>query len=139
MKKNIYLILSFILFSCSGPQKNFDLTLLNGYWEISEVKFPNGKTKPYQVNTTVDYIQLDKLNGFLKKMNPDLNGKYQTSNNFAQFTLVEKEAQWAFHFTGDYGGVLRIIALDSKQYEVVNEQNISYLYNRYTPINITNE
>ncbi|MFT7407407.1 MAG: hypothetical protein ACI8YW_001019, partial [Flavobacteriaceae bacterium] len=41
MKKNIYLILSFILFSCSGPQKNFDLTLLNGYWEISEVKFPN--------------------------------------------------------------------------------------------------
>jgi len=139
MNKNIYLILAFILFSCSGPQKNFDLTLLNGYWEILEVKFPNGQTKPYTVNTTIDYIELDEFNGFLKKMNPGLNGKYQTSNNSAPFKLVEKDAQWAFHFSGDYGGVLRIITLDSNQYEVINEQNISYLYNRYAPINITNE
>lgn len=72
MIKKLTLILSLFLISCSAKVDKDKLHLLNGYWEIKEVTFVDGAKKEYSINSTVDYIKLDSLSGFRKKVDPNL-------------------------------------------------------------------
>jgi hypothetical protein len=130
---------AFILVACSGRISENDLVKLNGYWEITKVVFQDGTTKPYTVNTTVDYIGIDGFNGYIKKMKPGLNGRYQTSNKAAQFKLIQKDGLWEMHFEGDQKSTLSLLELDSLEYAVKDQGQVRYYYKRYEPININDE
>ena len=138
-KSLLSLLLIFVLSSCSSRIEPADLSHLQGYWEISEVVFPDGYTKPYTVNTTVDYIHIEELQGYIKKMKPGLNGRYQTSNKAAQFKLLLKNEVWEMHFEGDMNSTLSLLELDSLEYAVKDQGQVRYYYKRYEPINISDE
>ena len=138
-KSLLSLLLIFVLSSCSSRIEPADLTHLQGYWEISEVVFPDGYTKPYTVNTTVDYIHIEELQGYIKKMKPGLNGRYQTSNKAAQFKLLLKNEVWEMHFEGDMNSTLSLLELDSLEYAVKDQGQVRYYYKRFEPINISDE
>ena len=70
MRKWLYLVLFLCFLACSERISVSDLNDINGYWEIQEVTFPNGKTKEYDVNMTIDYFEIDNLQGFRKKVQP---------------------------------------------------------------------
>ncbi len=139
MKKHLLILLLLLIISCNKKHTNQDISLLNGYWEISEVSFPNGQTKAYGVNTSIDYIEIDSLEGYLKKMKPGLDGRYTTTNSTLYFSASQQNDQWQLHFKGTQAQQLKIIEIDSNSYLAVNEHNIQYLYKRYIPINIPNE
>lgn len=127
----------FIFFGCSSGISKEDLPKLNGYWEIEQVVFSDGKTKEYKVNTTVDYIQLDDLEGFRKKVSPKFNGTYETSNDAEAFTISKKDG----NFTIDYKTELskwteKLVVLDADTFSVVNEEGLRYDYKRFEPIAI---
>jgi hypothetical protein len=47
--RNLFLVLSLILFSCSeGPEEL--IPYVEGYWEIKKVTLPNGFQKEYTIN-----------------------------------------------------------------------------------------
>lgn len=140
LKKVLFLLcFSLAFWSCNPEKQPINPELINGYWEITEVAFSNGMAKPYTVNTTVDYIELKGARGFIKKMKPNLSGRYQTSNKAAFFTVQQKNAQWVMHFEGNHKSNLRIQYLDSVSYGVLDEQNTLYRYKRFIPIQISNE
>lgn len=138
-KSLLSLLLIFVLSSCSSRIEPADLTHLQGYWEISEVVFPDGYTKPYTVNTTVDYIHIEELQGYIKKMKPGLNGRYQTSNKAAPFSLIQKNDQWELHFETDQNAPLILLELHPEKYTVKDQGQVRYYYKRYEPINISDE
>ena len=139
MKNYYFLLLTLLMTSCNTAKKDIDVSLLNGYWEISEVSFPSGQKKPYKVNTSVDYISLENNEGYLKKMNPGLNGRYTTTNSTLYFTLVEKEGNWHINFKDQSQQNSRLVHIDSNHYSIINERNIQYFYTRYFPIDISHE
>ena len=140
MQKQLYLFLLLtIITACKSTIKEDEISQLEGYWEITKVVFQDGTTKPYTVNTTIDYIAIDGLKGYIKKMKPGLNGRYQTSNKAAQFKLLLKNEVWEMHFEGDLNSTLRLLEIDSLEYAVKDQGQVRYYYKRYEPINISDE
>ena len=133
------LLLLTVITACKSSIQEGEISRLEGYWEITKVVFQDGTTKPYTVNTTVDYIGIDGFNGYIKKMKPGLNGRYQTSNKAAQFKLIQKDGLWEMHFEGDQKSTLSLLELDSLEYAVKDQGQVRYYYKRYEPININDE
>ena len=140
MQKHLYLLLLLtVITACKSSIQEGEISRLEGYLEITKVVFQDGTTKPYTVNTTVDYIGIDGFNGYIKKMKPGLNGRYQTSNKAAQFKLIQKDGLWEMHFEGDKKSTLSLLELDSLEYAVKDQGQVRYYYKRYEPINISDE
>ena len=139
MNKFISFGIFLLVVACQNKISQEELTLLNGYWEIEKVSLPDGQTKEYKVNTTVDYIELNELSGYRKKVYPKFDGTYDTSNDTEQFKIVKQEDHFEIHYKtelSEWDEVL--ISLDEDSFSVTNAENISYYYKRFEPINVKN-
>lgn len=137
MQRFFYIILLFIILGCSKKIKETDLKQLNGYWEIENVTFADGSTKAYTINTTIDYIQIDSLKGYRKKVKPKFDGTYDTSNDAEFFTIEKKGDSFALYYKNDLSEWMESLTqLSQTNFEVVGEDNTTYHYRRYEPINI---
>lgn len=136
MKQLISFSIIFLLLGCSKRVSKEDLQYLNGYWEIEEVIFSNGESKNFKVSTTIDYIEIDSLKGFRKKMQPKFDGSYTTSNDAELFTIVEKDGDFEFYYKNRLSEwAEKITALSQSNFSVVNQDTITYIYKRFQPIN----
>lgn len=136
MKQFISFSISILLIGCSNSVSKEDLQYLNGYWEIEEVVFSNGENKEFKVSSTIDFIEVDSLKGFRKKMQPKFDGSYTTSNDAELFTILEKDGGFEFYYkNGLSEWTEKITKLSESNFSVVNQDTITYLYKRFQPIN----
>ncbi len=127
----------FIFFGCSSGISKEDLTQLNGYWEIGQVVFPDGNIKEYKVSMTVDYIQLEGVMGFRKKVSPKFDGTYQTSDDAEAFTILEDDERFTMNYKTKFSEWSeKLVALDTDTFSVVNEEGLRYEYRRFEPISV---
>lgn len=133
-----FIILSLLLcFSCGSKIKKDEISHLNGYWEIKEVIFKDGTKKEYSVNTTIDFIKLDSLIGYRKKVNPKFNGTYETSNDAEPLTIrISNDSIFMSYNKDSNTWEELILSLSNKNFSVINDQGITYKYERFEPINI---
>ncbi|MEO0572993.1 MAG: hypothetical protein AAF039_14895 [Bacteroidota bacterium] len=132
-----YLFAFLLLFGCRKDVEKKDLAKLNGYWEISEVQFPNGQVKSYTISTMVDFIAIEGMSGFRKKMKPQFNGSFITSDDAESFDIVEKNG--IFYFSYGRGMQQReeiLLELTQNTFAVKNTNDVAYHYKRYEPITI---
>ena len=135
--KQLFLFCTLLCISCVSKVNQEQLHLLNGYWEIKEVIFKDGTKKEYSVNTTVDYISLDSLKGFRKKMSPKFNGTFETSNDAEPILIRIANDSIFMNYTTDLNTWEEVlISLSEKSFSVKNDQGITYTYERFEPINI---
>jgi len=125
-----------LLVGCQNKVSQEELTLLNGYWEIEKVILPDGQTKEYKVNTAVDYIEVQDLSGFKKKVYPKFDGTFDTSNDAEKFTILEQQDGFEIHYKSELSEWSEIIkSLTMNSFSVTNAENITYSYKRFEPIN----
>ena len=137
MQRIIFLGLLLLLGACSNKVSKEDLSHLNGYWEITKVTFPDGNIKEYNVNTSIDFIMLEDLKGYRKKMQPNLSGTYRTSDDAESFVVTEIDDSFAIHYKTDLSEWTEIIeTLQKNTFSVTNEEGIRYDYKRFEPISI---
>ena len=136
--KYLTLISLFFIISCNTSVGKEQLNLLNGYWEIKEVRFSDGTKKEYTINSTVDYITLDSLNGFRKKVNPKFNGTYETSDDAEPFNIRIKNDSIFMEYKNELTSWEEVlISLNQNNFSVKNQEGITYHYQRFEPINVT--
>ncbi|RSK39247.1 hypothetical protein [Mangrovimonas spongiae] len=137
MKYFIALLSCLFVMSCS---QNKNIQDLNGYWEIEEVIMPDGTKKAYNFNTTVDFIELTSdSTGFRKKLKPNFNGTYETSNVVIEETFVvkkENDSLNLYYKTPYSSWKETILLLDEEALQVINKNQIIYTYKPYQPIKI---
>lgn len=135
-----HLFVVFFLVACqSTPDKisEKELTKLNGYWEIEKVTLPDGSIKQYNVNTSIDYIQLDGFKGFRKKMQPKLNGTYQTSDDAENFELQKEKEHFVFYYRNNLSEWSeKLLKVSAQHFSVENGEGIRYDYKKFEPISI---
>jgi len=141
LAKNILPALLVLFFSCKEKTAFTveDLQQLNGFWEIAKVIYPDGNKKTYTVNPTIDFIQIDGMKGYRKKVYPNLNGTY-TATDDTQFFYIARKANKGFFIT--YRNNLTawqeaLVFLAKDKFYVVNKDGIIYRYRRYEPLEIT--
>jgi hypothetical protein len=126
-----------VVMGCATEIRKEAIPQLNGYWEIKEVVFADGQTKEYGMSTTIDYIQVEGLKGFRKKVQPKFDGTFDTSNDAEFFSLQERDGDWIMFYKTELSEwTERLVQLDADHFSVVNEALIRYEYTRFSPINI---
>lgn len=140
--RKIIAIVFFILIGCNqGPSKK-ELGNLNGYWEIEKVIFPDGSSKEYKVSLTIDFIELNELNGFRKKVQPRLDGSYITSDDSESFRIIEQKGSFLIHYNQEISKnpltqrTEELVTLSEAKFSVRNSEGITYFYKRFEPITI---
>ncbi len=136
MKRAFLLVLVLLLWSCNEktPEEE-DLHYLNGYWEIAEVRLPDGSKKEYSVNPNIDFIQFENGQGFRKKVRPKFDGTYNTSKDVEFFTVAHTEEAVTLFYKSDFDEwEERLVQVDSLSFSVMNNEGTSYVYKRFEPI-----
>ncbi len=130
-----FIILVLLFLSCTSKIAKEDLGQLNGYWEIEEVVFPDGTTKSYSINETIDFIQLKETSGFRKKVRPQFDGSYKVSADAEPFTILEKQGVFSLKYSNELSEWQEeLTAISKNKFSVVNEENITYHYKRHQPL-----
>ncbi len=125
--------------SCGNQLSETELGWLEGYWEIEEVVGPDGRSREYGLNATIDYFSLEGMRGYRKKVQPQIDGTFITSDDAVRFELHPQEGQILMLYRhGEEAWEEQLIALDSMAFTVRNTDNISYHYKRYQPL-VTHE
>lgn len=139
MKQLIYLCTLVALWGCNpNAISEADLPHLNGYWEITQVKFPDGTTKQYPINPSVDFIYLEEAGkGFRKKMQPRVDGTYGASQEVTSFTIHPAAHTFVLQYKNDFSSWEEtLVRLDSTAFSVRNNEDVLYSYKRFNPITL---
>lgn len=137
MKAFCSLIAVFLLMGCSSKIDPASLPQLNGYWEIEKVVFPDGSTKSYEVNASIDFIEMEGRDGFRKKMQPQFDGTFNTSNDAEQFSIISgKNALIIQYSNAEIRWEETLVALSKDRFEVLSENGVTYHYKRYEPLEL---
>ncbi len=135
MKQLSIVVFLFFLCSCGHSVTKEDLTFLDGYWEIKKVNFPNGDTKTYEMNSTVDYIEITGSKGYRKKVQPLADGSFITSDDAEYFSITDREGIFIMTYESTMDTwEEEIISISETALALRNEDQITYIYERYQPI-----
>ncbi|WP_425236640.1 hypothetical protein [Ulvibacterium sp.] len=127
----------YLIIGCSDTLSKEDLNQLNGYWEIAKVSFSDGNTKEYKVSTSIDFIKIDSLKGYRKKVQPKFDGTFDTSNDAEFFLIKEQNGEFILHYKNDLSEWKEtILEVSRDNFSVSNEAGITYAYKRFNPINV---
>lgn len=106
--------------------------MLNGYWEIEEVLFPDGNSKKYSINTTIEYIEYDNKSGFRKKVQPRLDGTFITSDDAESFEIVEKNNKFIVLYKNELSQwEEEIRTLSAEKLVLASKEGVVYYYKRF--------
>ena len=124
------IILLFFIISCN---KQINIDLINGYWEIVSVSKNNEFIKEYPFSNAVDFFIIDSLNnGYRKKIKPKINGSFEitlheipisikNSNNFYEIKYYSTGNQYTE----------TISKLDQNRLVIKNSEGIIFSYKRF--------
>lgn len=138
MKRLMYsfiISISLLFIGCGHQVKEENIKDINGYWEIEKVKLPDGSEKDYDINTTVDFFELDSNGkGFRKKVMPQIDGSYET-NDVVENVQVKKEKDeyWIEYKTEYASWKEQLLSIDQNNMVVKNTHNLTYTYKRPIP------
>lgn len=135
MHRLILSIFVFVIIGCKQLPEQKDLDLLNGYWEIEKVVFPDGSSKEYRVSTTVDYFFYEQFEGYRKKVQPKLDGGYTTSDDAEYFKIEPKSDIFIIRYENELSQwEEKILKLEEDLLILGNQEGIKYHYKKFQSI-----
>jgi len=128
---NIF-FLYILLMGCTRP--DIELRHLDGYWEIDHVMFKNATKKKYAMNVTVDYFHYDDGRGYIKKVQPQLDGSFKASKDRQVFRIDSTQKGVFLNF--DNGIIERISLLNKEQLIIQTQDSTSFHYKSFKPLDL---
>ena len=135
MKKDIFiLVFVSLLTSCSNNDREEQIQHLNGYWEIKQADLPEGISKEFRFSEWVDYIEVDSMEGFRKKVKPQIDGSFITTEDAEKFEVkVENDSINLYYSTPYANWKETVLSSEEDELVVLNRDGIIYTYKRFTP------
>lgn len=124
------IILFFFIISCD---KQINLDLINGYWEIVSVSKNNEFVKEYPFSNAVDFFIIDSLNnGYRKKIKPKINGSFEITLHEIPISIKNSNNLYEikYYSTGNQY-VETISKLDQNRLVIKNSEGIIFSYKRF--------
>ena len=136
MRFKLILCSAVLIVACNSKPEFEDVNKLNGFWEIEKAETPYGD-KSYAVNQMIDYFQIQDSLGFRKKMQPNLLGNYQSSQNREYFKVKDYKDSLVLIYENDYDTWTEtLMSINNEKFIVKNKENFIYTYKRYETKNL---
>jgi hypothetical protein len=129
LKKGI-LLLSFVVLSACQNNSKLELNQLNGYWEIDFVKQENETFQNKQSNPLYDFYSMKDGKGIYKKVAPQLDGSFLTSESSIPFEIIEDNGTFKIQFNSPWNVWEKTIKQLDSQKLVLFHQDRSFFYKR---------
>ncbi|AVR45934.1 hypothetical protein C7S20_12100 [Christiangramia fulva] len=137
MKKLLFIIAGFFLFSCGRQDPSEALKNINGYWQIDHVQIQKDSVIKYGFSQYIDYIKLSDSTGFRKKLEPDFSGKFRTTQNAEKIKPVIEDDKLFLHYSTPYDQWKEeVLEADEDELILKNRDGKIYYYKRYQPISL---
>jgi lipocalin-like protein len=138
MRKFIVVFVAALSFvGCKQKIDEKELAKINGYWEIEKAELPDGSSKEYKVNSTIDYFEIKGNAGFRKKVMPQLDGTYLINNLAEKIEITNNDGDVILNYSTSYAKWKeRIVAISDEQLVIVNDQDIEYHYKKPKPFSV---
>jgi len=135
VKKVIFLLVFATAFvGCNTTSHEEKIKNLNGYWEITKAELPEGITKEFRFSELVDFIKAEESSGFRKKVRPQLNGSFISSDDEEIFKIkVENDSINLYYSTPYAEWKETVISSEENELMILNPDGIIYTYKRFTP------
>lgn len=135
MKKGIFTFIFFsTLISCNNSSPEEKIRNLEGYWEIEQADLPEGISKEFRFSEWIDYIEVDSMKGIRKKVKPQLDGGFITSEDSENFEIrLENDSLNLYYKTPFSEWKETVISSEADELVVLNRDGIIYTYKRFTP------
>ena len=136
-----FMILFLLVFaiSCEKPNPEAQKQNLSGYWEIKSVKMPDGEKKEFDINTVVDYIELNGDSGTRTKVSPKFDGTFTTNGVAENFTLkIEEDSLRMYYKTQFDAWKETVIEAKDSTLTVKNRDNKIYNYSKFKKFDFEN-
>lgn len=124
------IILFFFIISCD---KQINLDLINGYWEIVSVSKNNEFIKEYPFSNAVDFFIIDSLNnGYRKKIKPKINGSFEITLHEIPISIKNNNKSYEIkYYSAGNQYVETISKLDQNRLVIKNREGIIFSYKRF--------
>ncbi len=136
--KITYLLFALFIISCEKPNPEAQKQNLSGYWEIKTVKMPDGEEKKFDVNTIIDYIEINGDKGSRTKVSPKFDGTFTTNGVSEDFTLkIEEDSLRMYYKTPFHEWKETVIEAKDSTLTVINTDNKIYTYSKFVNVPLT--
>ena len=124
------IILFFFTLSCN---KQINLDLINGYWEIVSVSKNNEFFKEYPFSNAVDFFIIDSLNnGYRKKIKPKINGSFEITLHEIPISITNNNNSYEINYYSAGNQYIETInKLDQNRLIIKNSEGIIFSYKRF--------
>ena len=124
------IILFFFTLSCN---KQINLDLINGYWEIVSVSKNNEFFKEYPFSNAVDFFIIDSLNnGFRKKIKPKINGSFEITLHEIPISIKNNNNSYEINYISAGNQYVETISkLDQDKLVIKNSEGMIFSYKRF--------
>ena len=124
------IILFFFIVSCD---KQINVDLINGYWEIVSVSKNNEFIKEYPFSNAVDFFIIDSLNnGYRKKIKPKINGSFEITLHEIPISIKNNNNSYEIkYYSAGNQYVETINKLDQNRLVIKNSEGIIFSYKRF--------
>lgn len=131
------LIATLLQLSCSQDPA-VQLELLNGYWEIAQIENSHGSVKEYSISQNIDFFEITAQGkGVRKKVQPDLNGNFTTTNAKENIDILTTETTVFLKYSTAFDTWQEeILSVSKEKLRLRNKDNFTYTYRRYQPLSI---
>jgi len=100
--KKGFILLSFVVLSACQNSSKPDLNQLNGYWEIDFVQQENETFQNKQSNSLYDFYSMKDGKGIYKKVSPQLDGSFLTTESNIPFEIKEDNGTFKIKFNSPW-------------------------------------
>ena len=127
----------FTLWGCSPDPAQY-IDFVEGYWEIEQVKKDGKIIKTFKVNTGIDYFKINAdRTGFRKKLKPNFQGTFETSEDVLNFKLKLKNNTLLLEYKdNDTTYSEEIVSASATALVLANTDGFVYHYKPYEPLNL---
>ncbi len=139
MKYSLPFFLLLLLVSCAHEDPKQQIEQLGGYWEIVSVELPDGTEKKYSVSTTVDYMEVKGDSGIRKKVQPKLDGSFNTSKDAEVFQIkIENDSLHLYYKTPYANWKETVLSTKDSLLIVKNSDGKVFKYKKFTKFEFPN-
>lgn len=129
-----YLFLCLVCLSCQKQAPSEQIEKLTGYWEIESVTLSDGTEKEFNISATIDFMELDGMNGIRTKVNPQLDGTFITNGTSERFQLrIEDDSLRLYYETPFDSWKETVLVAKDSTLQLLNRDNKRYVYKKFKP------
>ncbi len=139
--KKLIVLLALVIASCQQNDPEAQLKNLDGYWEIDRVEVEKDSVIKYGMSPYIDYIEMKDSTGFRKKLKPELNGEFSTTENEEKISAKIEDRKLILEYSTPYASWQEeVLEANDKSLVVINSDGKTYYYKRFeSVINQENE